>query len=148
MNDFEQLNNFVSFHEMRTAVLDIINNTPDQDLRNVDRIVTQKDTIAGRNKEIIALIFCDVFKKLTGLDLSKKPRLIVDIGVGVLPITTVEFAESIKAVNQETIVIGTELPSAVAAAYQSLPKNIVERFQEEVVVILGEGLMRTNSHRN
>ncbi|MCK5178166.1 MAG: hypothetical protein KAR32_01440, partial [Candidatus Omnitrophica bacterium] len=100
-------------------------------------VVTPKDTVQGRNRDVNTIMTSPLFSEVTGIDLRTGNHKVVDIGVGSVPVTTGEMAKALRSVNRGIRVIGTELPSAAPKAYITSPK-MVERFRSEAASSMPE----------
>ena len=93
--------------------------------------VYQKDTARGRNRDVNTLLASPIFADVTGIDLMQGTHVVIDIGVGGLPLTTADMAEGLKSRNSGVRVIGTELPSATAMAHIT-SQGLLDAFRQEI----------------
>lgn len=98
------------------------------------KAVTPKNTSRDRHGYFLNQLFRALFfQKVLGLDFSQGEHRIVDVGVGALPVTTVEMAERFQeeipgAISTGRIeMIGIEIPEAVPYAHITA-EGLVEKF--------------------
>ncbi|MBU1727291.1 MAG: hypothetical protein KJ880_06660, partial [Candidatus Omnitrophica bacterium] len=99
-------------------------------------VVTQKDTFSGRNQDVAEVLTSPHTKEFLGLELDGKD-IVLDIGVGAMPFTTIEQANALKKDHPNMTVIGTEMPSALGKAYIS-SKRTLEDFRGRIASVLRE----------
>jgi SAM-dependent methyltransferase len=96
-----------------------------------------KDTFSGRNQDVTAVVTSPQFQEITGINLREGRHVVMDIGVGALPLTTVEFAQALGGLNSSIKVIGTELPGALHQA-QIISKGLLAAYRQRIVQVLRE----------
>ncbi len=91
-----------------------------------------KVTRQGRNKDVADYVVSDEFRQVTRLDLRQGNHHILDIGVGELPVTTIELSDSLKRINKSIQVDGMEIPSVLAKVHLVITdENILKEFKKQ-----------------
>nr|HPN88587.1 hypothetical protein [Candidatus Omnitrophota bacterium] len=122
-----------------TAIKNIILANKDEVIHSADSIVPQS-TREHRNKDIEAILANEYLKKVLGFNILQGEKILVDVGIGDPPVTTIEFNQALKNVNPEIKVIGVELPQAVAKAHIIVTdNNVINEIKEEYRRIIKEG---------
>ncbi len=118
------------------------------------RAVTPKNTSRARHWYFLNQLFRYLFfPKVLGLDFSQGEHRVVDVGVGALPVTTVEMAERFQkeisgAISTGRIeMIGIEIPEAVPYAHITAEGLTAEKFVDKFRFRLSERPMEESLRR-
>jgi hypothetical protein len=87
---------------------DVVKNSPEAQVY----LYTSK----GRNKDVIDLITSSRFSEAVGMDLKNSSPLVIDMGIGFPPVTTIEMKDALKKLNPKVRVMGMEVTPATARA--------------------------------